>query len=93
MVALESALIEDPDYTVAKGGDPEPYEKRGLLVMEEGIVSGRGVNDPVQVLDVWFDPCGYLAGVSYTISEVTREMLPGSACVVPVKATYTIEEW
>lgn len=83
MVALESALIEDPDYTVAKGGNPGPYERHHLdLIADRVRVRGtRGFN----YLDVWQYRNTDLAGVTYTEDRSLVE-------VVPVKATYTIEE-
>lgn len=86
MVALESALIDDPDYMVARGADPAPYDRHHLDLIADMIRVGE-----TRRLDVWQAPSGRVAGVIYRVDE-NGTVAPGSAEVVPVKATYMIEE-
>lgn len=80
MVALESALIDDPDYMVARGADPAPYDRHHLDLIADMIRVGE-----TRRLDVWQYRNTGLAGVVYTDDRSVVE-------VVNVRATYSIEE-
>lgn len=75
--ALRGALDDDPRYTVATGGDPSPYDTRGLVLVRDGIPQGDG-----RLLDVWQTGAD-LAGVTY------RPVWPRDPRPTEVHATYT----
>jgi len=87
---LRDCLAEE-DYTVPNGTGIDPFDRRNLVSIADGIMICSDWHRGENRLDVWQDPSGRNAGITYRVDE-NGTVAPGSAEVVPVKATYMIEE-